>query len=368
MTCNLCGSEQQERLDLGEPLVRTGAYVQCPTCGLIYHSLPDSIDRMRDFYHSEYAGEYSASEVISRELALARINRLGKARALASLSPALEIGCANGEFIHELAGRDVEVSGVEPSRAMSEHARDHFGLEVVTGLYEDQPEKAAHYRLIAMFHVLEHVVDPTLTLQRIHRELRPGGLLFIEVPTLGDCQLSMVFKPIHPTVFVRETLEAMLAKNGFESLWIDEKGYHLQVIARPMEGQMPVTWPDPVSIRSRIKRYLATRQNVMDRIVSTLQALVGQKDGAIYGAGLNTLDLDNLFPLMQLDLEAVYDADPAKWGKQVLGLEICPPSELEAWHGSYLIISSYAFQEEILEQLAHLEKRGVRLVTLYEKS
>lgn len=68
-----------------------------------------------------------------------------------------------------------------------------------------------------------------------------------------------------------------------------------------------------------------------------------------------------------LAITGVYDADPGKQGGRLLGHVIEPPEALREFHGDAVIVSSYAFQEEIVEQLSYLRGRGVDLVTLYDK-
>lgn len=365
--CNLCGTRSFEDLDLQEPVARTGHNVLCRGCGLIFHHPAMTAEEMHDFYAAEYSGEYSASETISRELARHRLQAISRLIDLKAASPVLEIGCAQGEFLSEITALGVEARGVEPSRSMSTYGREEYGLDILTGVYDDLPEIDDKYGLFCMFHVLEHVADPLATLKRIRRELRPDGYLFLEVPTLGECQLALVFKTIHPYTFVRETLEAMLAVAGFAPLLVEQRGYHLRVIARPAPPEKSPVLPDAAAVSRRVEEYLAHRRRVVSGIQEKLTELAGRPGGAVYGAGLNTLDLDQVFPLRQLSLTGVFDADPRKQGKTILGLTIQSPEALRHWDGQYVIISSYAFQEEICAQLSFLEQRGVDLITLYDK-
>lgn len=365
--CNLCGSHAFEPLNIDESVTRTGHNVLCSNCGLIFHYPAMTAEEMSDFYASEYSDEYSASETISRDLAKERIEILKSKIDLSNAAPVLEVGCAQGEFLAEINSLGIMAQGVEPSRAMAAQGRDSYGLNITTGVYDDLHEQPQKYGLICMFHVLEHVANPLVTLKRIRREIKNNGHLFLEVPTLGDCQLALVFKKIHPTTFVRETLEAMLALAGFVPSLVEERGYHLRMLAKPTEPKDQVPLPNALTVRNQVLNYLTKRRDIIENIQVTLNILVGKPGGAIYGAGLNTLDLNQVFPLSQLQLEGAFDSDPRKQGRKILGLTIYPPDNLRTWHGQYLIISSYAFQEEICRQLHYLEAKGIELVTLYKK-
>lgn len=355
-------------LVLDEPEQQTGRNVICQSCGLIYHDPPMPAEEMAAFYRHAYANAYHDSETMQDQLAQSRIRFLSEHGGLANLSPALEIGCASGEFLNRLQQQGLTVCGVEPSVALSRRARQARKLEVATGFYENFPQQRQKYGLVCMFHVLEHVADPAAILARIRRELKSDGKLFVIVPTIGAAQLSTVFKTIHPTTFVVETLLAMLAQTGFTTEAVQENGYHLSVLAKPAKQAAAPTFPDASEIHQRVQAYVAKRRQVIGRISAILHSLRDKQNIAIYGAGHNTLDLHRHFDLSNLNVTAIFDADPKKQGRNLLGLSIQPPEALQNFDGSSVIISSYAYQEEVVARLHYLTERGIELVTLYRRS
>jgi 2-polyprenyl-3-methyl-5-hydroxy-6-metoxy-1,4-benzoquinol methylase len=365
-TCNLCRSHAVTPLDIGEPTAKVGHNVICETCGLIFHYPAMSAEEMKKLYIDDYSSEYSASETIGRDMARSRIAFLQQQIDLVRVETALEIGCARGEFLSELNRAGIPAEGVEPSQAMAGLGRNTYGVKITGGVYDDFPVHPEYYDLISMFHVLEHVPNPLATLQRIKKELKPDGRLFLEVPTIADCQLSIVFKTIHPTTFVAATLNAMLVEAGFDVLHIAENGYHLRIFAKPASRLTAPIRPVADVIKARVHTYLTERRRVIEGILNKMQCLIHKGTGAIYGAGLNTLDLDQVFPLKQLKLDAIFDRDTRKHGNTILGLPIQDPATLQDWNGDYIIISSYAFQAEIMRQLEFLKARGIDLITLYE--
>ena len=73
-----------------------------------------------------------------------------------------------------------------------------------------------------MWDVMEHVFDPTSTLNEIHRILKPEGLLLVRVPNVDtwDARLFGPYwggydAPRHTYVFSPKTLKALLHKTGF---------------------------------------------------------------------------------------------------------------------------------------------------------
>lgn len=76
--------------------------------------------------------------------------------------------------------------------------------------------------VVTLFHVLEHLTDPRSTLKQIHRKLRPGGLLVIEVPNwsshmrrLRGLRWQFVLDH-HVNHFTAGSLTSVVEKAGFE--------------------------------------------------------------------------------------------------------------------------------------------------------
>jgi biotin carboxylase/2-polyprenyl-3-methyl-5-hydroxy-6-metoxy-1,4-benzoquinol methylase len=365
--CPLCGNDNFSTLKINEPIEKVGHNVICNECGLIYHNPVMTTDDMAEYYTSAFSEEYHESETMQKTTAETRFTLLKKYVDTAEISPVLEIGCAYGDFLKKLREEDITAEGIEPSEMLAQIGSEAHGITIVTGTYETLPENRNKYGMIVMSHVLEHFSDPVAILQKARRELKENGLLYLIVPTLEDTQLALVFKIIHPTVFVRETLEVMVKKAGFSVVKVVENGYNLSLIARKAAAETPA-YPDASLILKRINSYLDERGQVLENIMRKLDALRGKSGIAIYGAGHNTIDLNECFPLSQLEIEGIYDADPAKQGNSLLGHVIQPPEALQAFKGNVIIISSYQYQEAIEEQLSYLKERGVSLVTLYNKN
>lgn len=75
------------------------------------------------------------------------------------------------------------------------------------------------FDVILCNHVLEHLADPVDTVRRLRKHLKPGGVLYAEVPmeTRGGIQLS--YDPVtHINFFTQNSFELMFERSGYRIL------------------------------------------------------------------------------------------------------------------------------------------------------
>lgn len=134
----------------------------------------------------------------------------------------LEIGPGECEFAELLTSEGyTAVSVVDMSPEVISVATA-FGLDatLVDDTVEFLEHHVAHFDCIVMLHVLEHVPKTdTLTLLRaLHGALRPGGLVLLEVPNMGDPLNGLYFRYsdfTHEVGFTEESLRYVLTQSGF---------------------------------------------------------------------------------------------------------------------------------------------------------
>lgn len=203
----------------------------CESCGLIFpNPMPvprtgvmQHYDLLADDYFHQH--DLAQKELSSKQrLADAESLLLGKGRLL-------DIGTGRGELLREAIKQGWEAIGVEPSPSFAAYAAQYSGAEVKAAKLEQCNFDAASFDAVILAAVLEHLYNPAQVVAEIARILRPGGILFLDVPNetglyfrLGNLyqrlrgrnwvvNLAPTFSPYHVFGFTPKALRAMLAKH-----------------------------------------------------------------------------------------------------------------------------------------------------------
>lgn len=223
--CRLCeGTERRVLATRGrglEPLVT----VVCSGCGLVSHHPVPSPDELAAFYATRYRIAYKGAVDPKPKHALRALDgAIARARRLIPLisraARVLDIGASSGEFTLVMGEAGCRARGLEPNLGYAAYARATYGVDVISGRFEDAAFEPGSLDLITMSHVLEHFADPWDALGRIARWLAPDGLVFVEVPNLAGLrkQASNTFHRAHVWNFTPETLLLLAWQSGFVPL------------------------------------------------------------------------------------------------------------------------------------------------------
>lgn len=137
----------------------------------------------------------------------------------------LDVGCGHGHFcahVRRLLPK-ATLHGLDLGPAVEEAARRRWVARGIQGLLPDlAPNLAGQYDVISMSHYLEHTPDPRAALSGAATALRPGGLLFVEVPD-PECPMARRLgrwwmpwlQPQHLHLMPASVLESRLTEAGF---------------------------------------------------------------------------------------------------------------------------------------------------------
>jgi 2-polyprenyl-3-methyl-5-hydroxy-6-metoxy-1,4-benzoquinol methylase len=200
----------------------------CQDCGLRFTVPIPPPDRIGAYYQSE--GYISHSDTregfINKVYHIARDYMLGQKRrmveAVTSSRRLLDIGCGTGYFLGHLKAHGFETVGVEADENARANAQGRFGLDVHAPEDLENGQLEGPFGAVTLWHVLEHVHDPKLYLDRIAALLPQGGSLLIAVPNFTsfdaqwyDTGWAGYDVPRHLWHFRPDTLIHLVSAHGF---------------------------------------------------------------------------------------------------------------------------------------------------------
>jgi SAM-dependent methyltransferase len=347
----------------------------CPHCTLlqITETVPPEV-LFRDYlYFSSFSDTMLRH---SRESA----ERLIVERALGPESLVVEAASNDGYMLQYFARRGVPVLGVEPASNIAKVARERgiptvdefFGAELAARL-------AGEGKRADVFlgnNVLAHVADLNGFVQGIKAILAPDGRSVIEAPYAKDMIDHVEFDTIyheHLCYFSLTALDRLFRRHGLEVVDVERVPIHGGTIrftsahagaTRPSEAAVALLAEEQGWGVDRLDFYrgFADRVEGLRRdLLGRLAALKGEgKRIAAYGASAKGSTLLNYFGIGRETLDFVVDRSPHKQGRYAPGtrLPILPPEHLVEAMPDYVLLLTWNFAEEILEQQAEYRSRG----------
>lgn len=252
VNCNYCGANDTEPVNHGPDLLlnRPGDYhlVRCRQCGLIYQNPQLTLDELGQHYPDEYnpykkdaSEETSALRRLDVQYGLDRRSKLLMKHA-PTPGHILDIGCATGLFLNSMRPYGWQTTGVELSPYAAEYAQKTFGLDVRVGTVEQAQFPDNSFDVVTMWDVLEHVIDPKVTLAEVARILKPGGLLALSLPNPSAPEARLFGgswvgwdRPRHLHLFTPPVLQNYLTDAGYGRGQIESLGGRLGLTLLSLE-------------------------------------------------------------------------------------------------------------------------------------
>lgn len=171
-SCPLCGHPSPE--------IRNVHAAHCPACDLLINLDTAPLD------YAEGGGQAVPD---AGKMRWRRENARGRFRLLepwlAGVEVFVDIGCGSGEMLDVAAGRFAHRIGFDTNRPLIAHIRAAGHATAIEGHFDAAllpPEAAGRRTLFAASHVIEHLERPLDLVHEIAAAMKPGDLLYIEVP------------------------------------------------------------------------------------------------------------------------------------------------------------------------------------------
>lgn len=239
--CPVCKNSESETLfDIPNSAGIIYTINKCSSCSAVYTYFEPDIDVSLYYDGKDYTVKDTRTSIFFKIQKLeygAVINTVHEITGNNSPS-LLDFGSGKGLFLHFAALRGWKVKGIESSQPRADYARKYFDLDINTDYYKSGRVFSNTFDVISLFHVLEHLQDPSELLSNlVESNLKPGGLLIAEVPNFGSWQSQWAGKrwlhldvPRHLTHFTNESLEKLIQKAGCKVIRKEYFSIHLGIV------------------------------------------------------------------------------------------------------------------------------------------
>jgi SAM-dependent methyltransferase len=367
-----------EQLDMPEadyPL----EVVMCPACTLVQitESVPPEI-LFRDYL---YFSSFSDTMLSHAE---ALVNQVLAERQLDGQSLAVEIASNDGYLLQFYKRGGVPVLGIEPARNVAQVAEQERGIRTITeffgaALARDLAGRGECADVLHANNVLAHVADLNDFVIGVRNLLKPEGVAIIEVPYVKDlldrCEFDTIYHE-HLCYFSFTALAVLFRRHELQITAVERIAIHggsLRITAghngssRDREVDMLLEEEQRWGVAgAQFYRSFAAR---VERLKNDLGGLLAEAKSkgariAAYGAAAKGSTLLNYFKIGRETIDFIADRSTYKQGRYLPGVHIpiVETDRLLTEMPDYVLLLTWNFAAEILEQQAEYRRRGGRFI------
>ena len=284
-TCPLCQNDTLSALFLFQGTL----VVRCGGCGLVMLNPQPNDEALATIYGDQYfiGSDHDAlrdhGNALKRGTAKLQLAEISTYMDASQPLRMLEVGCGLGNFLVEAQQMRFEVQGIDVSPSAVATANATLGAVCVrSGQLETAGFDVASFDIIVLADVIEHVRDPKAFMRHVRTLIKPGGALFVAVPSLDSLSARLMgrhwmeYKHEHLFYFNRQTIQRLITDCGFEDLTVTpgkkvlSLGYiigHFEKFPVPILTPLMkvVGWILPESTLAAPLRVVASGINVMAR-------------------------------------------------------------------------------------------------------
>jgi len=222
--CPLCGSTKSAY----ERDIAGYALEKCKSCGMVYMNPRCTPEHLSKIYtvRDEDALIELYSKIASPSVLTEYDRKLDKfEKLLPEKGRILDYACAAGYFYEKAQNRGWDAYGFDIGIWAAKAAEKRNLSNMVVGPSIENLFPDNHFDVIYAAQVFEHLLDPNETLETLLKLLKPGGMIFIDVPNYNTLPIRfnkddfmLNEPPQHINYYTPSTLKKLVADAKLENI------------------------------------------------------------------------------------------------------------------------------------------------------